>query len=264
MTHSQSLDPNIKNLEKISEESLKSLLIEEQVNQLDSESLNHVIKELALNDLFFLAKYLLGYKDLTKRTHGEICEVLQDQKVKRKLIVCPRGSFKSSLGVVAFSIFRAIQNPNIRILVDSELYTNSSNFIREIRLHLESTALTSLFGEFRTRHDWASGNLTIAQRTKNLKESTFSSGGIGTTRVGQHYDLIIMDDMNSNSNSQTPEACDKVYRHYLYNNAILDPGGEVVVIGTRYSGSDLIQRILENEVGVSDNETYQSPRTLIY
>jgi hypothetical protein len=154
------------------------------VVDLDPAVLREAYYNLCRTDLFFLAKQALGYKDITERTHGNICRILESEVPKRKLLVCPRGSFKSSLGVVAFSIFRALQNPSTRILVDSELYTNSANFIREIRGHLESELMESIFGNFKTKGDWTAGSLTIAQRTKNLKESTFTASGIGTEKTG--------------------------------------------------------------------------------
>lgn len=233
------------------EESSTSLLLE----TLDPKVAKEVLRHLCRTDLFFLAKEILGYKDLSEETHGPLCRLLEAKIPRRKLIVCPRGSFKSSLGCVAFPIFRALQNPNIRILIDSELFSNSANFIREIRGHLEGVPLTRLFGEFKNRKDWQSASLTIKQRSKNLKEPTFIAGGIGTTRTGQHYDIIVMDDLNSESNSGTPEACDKVYRHYLYNNAILEPNGEVAVIATRYSGSDVVQRIIDTELEDEQRES---------
>lgn len=209
----------------------------------------YALAETAKSDLFFLAKEVLGYRDILQRTHGPIIDALQKPN-KRKLIVCPRGSFKSSLCVVSFSILRLLQRPNIRILIDSELYTNSKGFIREIQAHLESELMTAVFGEFKTRRGWSEGAITIAQRTKNYKEPTILAGGIGTEKTGLHFDLIIMDDLNSPNNSQTPEARAKVIDHYRYCNAILEPDGEMVIVGTRYSSDDLIGHVLANEMGL--------------
>lgn len=221
-------------------------------NDFDIEVYRDAYREACVTDLFFLAKQALSYKDINERTHGNICRLLESKEKQRKLIVCPRGSFKSSLGVVAFSIFKALRNPNIRILIDSEIYTNSSNFIREIRGHLEGKLLQSVFGEFKTKKDWTEGTLTIAQRTRNLKESTFTASGIGTEKTGQHYDLIIADDLNSPKNSQTDEGRLKVIDHYRYLNAILEPDGEFILIGTRYAANDIYGFVIENELDEED------------
>jgi hypothetical protein len=203
---------------------------------------------------------LLGYKDVTAKTHGPIIKTLEADTT-RKLIVVPRGSFKSSIGVVGYSIWRLLKNPNERILVDSEIFANSKNFLREIRGHLESAPLFHLFGNFVTKDNWSQSSITIAQRTKNYKESSITCGGVGTVKVGQHYSVIIQDDMNSNKNSDTPEGIDKVIRHYKYTQSILDPGGTMVVIGTRYNSRDIPGFILKDELGLPDhpaNGTYDS------
>lgn len=140
-----------------------------------------------------------------------------------------------------------LKNPNLRILLDSELYTNSKNFLREIKDHLESPRIVRLFGEFKCS-TWNEGEIIISQRTAVKKEASITCTGIGAEKTGQHYDLIIMDDMNSPTNSNTPEGCAKVVQHYQYMQAILDPGGTLVLVGTRYSAADLIQYSIDNEI----------------
>lgn len=192
-----------------------------------------------------LAKELLGYKDLAEPTHGPMAAMLQDDS-RRKLICVPRGCLKSSLACVAYPIWLLVNNPNLRILIDSELWTNSATFIREIKLHLENPELTELFGVFKGS-TWNQDELIIQQRTKKLKEASITAGGVGTTKVGQHYDVIIHDDMNSPDNTNSPENAEKVIRHFKYNVSILEPTGTMVVIGTRYAENDCIGWILENE-----------------
>lgn len=231
-------------------------------NYLTPEICIAAMRSACTTDLFFLSKEILGYKDLTERTHGNISRLLESKDIQRKLIVTPRGSFKSSLGVVGFSIFRALQDPNIRILIDSEIYTNSSNFIREIKGHLANPVLEGAFGDFRSKSDWTEGSLTISQRSRNFKESTFTASGIGTEKTGQHYDLIIADDLNSPKNSQTDEGRQKVIDHYRYLNAILEPGGEFVLIGTRYAANDIYGFVIDNEIDEEDlNGIPHSKRT---
>lgn len=166
---------------------------------------------------------------------------------KRKLIVMPRGTFKSSVGVVGYSIWLLINNPNLRILIDSEKYENSKNFIREIKGKLEDKLVTDVFGQFRGKN-WNEGEITIAHRTANLKEASITASGVGAGKTGQHYDVIIHDDLNTEENSQNPEQRKKILRHYQMNTSILEPDGTLVVIGTRYAIDDVIGVILENEV----------------
>jgi len=204
------------------------------------------LKTLYKSDLYVFAKECLGYRDLSWDTHGEMISCLES-KSENKLIVMPRGSFKSSLGVVAYPIWRLINNPNLRVMIDSEVYTNSKNFIREIKGHIQSKKFTDVFGSW-IGPQWTEGEITISARNKVLKEASITASGIGAVKVGQHYDLIIMDDLNSGNNSETPEMREKVVRHYQMNTAILEPHGTMVVIGTRYAVDDVIGFIMQNEI----------------
>lgn len=205
-----------------------------------------IISRKSRQSLFYLSQNLLGYTDVNAHAHGKLVEVLES-KSKRKLIIMPRGSLKSSLACVAFPIWLLLNNPNERILIDSELYTNSKNFLREITAHLESPIFTAIFGKFKG-DVWNSDEIIIKQRTKVFKEGSITVGGIGTTKVGQHYTTIIGDDYCSPNNTNTIENAQKVIQHYRYNTSILEPNGTYVVIGTRYAETDLYQHIIDNEI----------------
>lgn len=206
--------------------------------------------------LWHTATRLLGYKDLTVQTHLPIITALEAQ-TKRKLICIPRGTFKSSIVSVAFPIWCLMRNPNLRIMLDSELYTNSKNFLREIKAHMYSAKFIELFGEW-TTDTWNESEIIIRPRTKILKDPSILAGGIGTTKVGVHVDMIIGDDYNSPQNSATPDARRKVVDHYQYNTSILELDGTYVVVGTRYAEDDLIGWILRNELGIDNHQKLAS------
>ena len=115
---------------------------------LNEAAIEHLRDEFR-ESLYSLAKIGLKYKDINLETHGKIIETLESD-VKRKLICVPRGCLKSSLACVAFPIWILLNEPNARILIDSELYTNSATFLREIKGHLTSPLFSSIFGSFKT------------------------------------------------------------------------------------------------------------------
>jgi hypothetical protein len=172
------------------------------LDKLSPESATEALKHFYLNDFYFFAKDLLGYKDLRWDVHGQFVGVFESD-APRKLVVMPRGTFKSTLGSVAYPIWRLMRDPNLTILLDSELYSNSKNFIREIKGHLSGEKITELFGP-QIGSKWDEGEIIIAPRSANRKEASITAGGVGTVKIGQHYDLIIGDDYNSPSNSETP------------------------------------------------------------
>lgn len=207
-----------------------------------------LIKEMALNDFLIYAKYVLGFQDIKWSTHGETIQALESDST-RKIIVLPRGTFKSSLCDVAYPMWRLERDPDLTILLDSELYTNSANFIREIKQHYASERYIGIFGE-REGGKWGESEIIVKNRTRYMrglrKEASITAGGVGTTKVGQHYDLIIGDDYNSPSNSDTIEKCEKVIQHVRYNMNILNPMGEYIFVGTRYAERDVIGWLLKD------------------
>lgn len=195
--------------------------------------------------LFDTAHTLLQYRDVNHATHDKVINILQSNGL-RKLICVPRGCLKSSIASVAYPCWLLINNPNLRILIDSELYTNSKNFLREIKGFLESERVTDVFGTFKSS-TWNEGEIIVKHRSQVRKEASITAAGIGTTKVGQHYDVIIGDDMNSQNNTNTTENAAKVVSHYRHNISILEPNGTYVVIGTRFSENDLIGHLLREE-----------------
>lgn len=215
--------------------------------------LDAVEKQLYLNSFYHFAKYCLHYKDMVPHVHGRMAKVLQEP-TPNKLICVPRGTFKSSLASVAYPIWRIIHNPNIRILIDSQLYSNATNYLREIKGHFEGNEkFRSIFGDYVGR-TWNDAEIIVAKRTTVKKEPTIVASGIGAQKTGQHYDLVIGDDLSSYDNCKTHEAAEKVVNHYKLYTSLLDPGGEKVIIGTRYSEIDIIGHIIKNELGIPNGD----------
>ena len=202
------------------------------------EAARLALKQAAEASFYLFAKYILGYRDLNMRTHEQAVQVLESD-AHRKFVIMPRGTFKSTLVSVAYPIWLLAKDPNKTILLDSEVYTNSKNFLREIRQHLASNELLRTVWGSWTGQVNSESELIIGQRTRNRKEASITVGGIETVKVGQHYDCIIGDDYNSPKNSDTPEKCRKVIDHVRYNLNILNPGGEYCFAMTRYAELDI-------------------------
>jgi len=123
---------------------------------------------------------------------------------KRKLIIMPRGTFKTTISSVAFPIWLLTKNPNLRIMLDSELYTNSKMRVREIRAQMESETFKKYYGDWKGI-PWSDGEITISTHTKIYKEPSVFASGISASKTGVHADFIIADDLNSPLNTNTSE-----------------------------------------------------------
>jgi predicted phage terminase large subunit-like protein len=186
--------------------------------------------------------------------HEELCNFIADTKKSKRLILMPRGSFKSSVCTVGYSLWRLVNDPNLRILISSETLAQSKVFLNGIKNHIEDNKLfKSLFGDLRPAKvdvTWKKDEITLGSRTKPIREPSVTASGVGVAKVGMHYDLIILDDVVSDKNVNTPDQIEKTLAHYKLLLSILDPGAELILIGTRYSYADLYGHILSEEAEI--------------
>lgn len=205
-------------------------------------------RAMGLQDLYFFDREVLGYKEMAPQPHRGLCRFVQNPEYLNQLILEPRGCFKTSCITIGYSIFSILHNNNIRILLDSEDLSITKTFLREIKGHFESNEeLIKLYGNH-VGDKWTEAEIIVGSRTKkHLKEPTIATSGIETTRVSQHYDLIILDDPHSQQNIGTPEQIEKVKTHFKLLFSLLDPGGKIIVIGTRWHFADLYSEIIEKE-----------------
>ena len=224
------------------------------------EAYKEALRQAYRDSLYHTCKHLFGFKDVTINTHIGIITALESD-TRRKLICVPRGTLKSTICSVAYPIWLLMNNPDLRILLDSELYTNSKNLLREIKGLVSTQRFIELFGDWRT-DTWNESEVIIAPRKKVMKEASITAGGIGTIKVGQHYEVIIGDDYNSPANSHSKEQRQAVIDHYQYNQSILEPNGIYAIIGTRYAEEDLIGWVLSNQLAQKNLEEFRNmPKT---
>jgi predicted phage terminase large subunit-like protein len=185
--------------------------------------------------------------------------LVQDQFDPKKnfvLIMMPRGTFKTSVVTVGFTLQNLLIDPNIRILLDSETYAKSKAFLSEIKGHLENNERYREIFKFihgcypddgKRNLIWSDSQIVTHARSVTRKEPTVSCSGIDKSINGMHYDLIIADDLHSEQNVTTKDQIDKVKDHYRFALSLLDPGKPMIIIGTRWDYNDLYQHILDYE-----------------
>ena len=205
--------------------------------------------EKSKQSLYYFCKVVLGYKDMLLVTHKWLCDLLEDDSKKRKLILMPRGTFKTSIIGIGYPIWYLLfRNPDKRFLIVSDTYTNASKVLFKIKFILENNEkLRLIFGDLRGKR-WREDEIDISLRKNYTKEPNISCASPDTTRVGQHYDIIILDDVVTDVNTQTEEQMRKTVEYFKTLFSILEPDGMIVINGTRWSNNrwELYQYILDN------------------
>lgn len=257
------------------------------LSEIEKEVFDSAIQKIAQRcryDLFYLTKYILGYDKMEPHVHEDLCKYtrpllpgipaeydfpsdtgekkgLESQflpKNNNLLLLMPRGTFKSSVITIGFSLQFILNDPDCRILIDSETYGKAKAFLMEIKGHLEMNdkfrqvfkAIHGIYpNETKRKQEllWTNTELNIAARKRWRKEPTFSCAGIDVTKNGMHYDLIICDDLHSEKNVTNKEQIDQVIDHWKLAYSLLDPNRPMIIIGTRWHELDLYQHILDNE-----------------
>jgi hypothetical protein len=197
-----------------------------------------------------------------------------DVRIKKRMILWPRGLFKTS--AVRVDIVQMILNyPNIRIcfltggdkLAKAQLGAIKRFFERPTKL------FKWLFPEFCLRdvrnrrvpefledgtpnpNAWetqpaklgTAHEFTIPCRTNDIfAQPTFCISTARSVKAGSHFDVIYIDDLVNETNYKKVEALQKCYQDYIDLCPLLEPTGFIIMTGTRYSYGDTYERIQED------------------
>lgn len=222
------------------------------------------------------------------------------KKKSRRLIEISRGYLKSTL-VVGYVLWRIYRNPAIRVLYGTNIKDLSQKFLREMRQWLEDPWLRRYIWDDRphiegklipdmdrSNRRWSNYNAVEDPDVSDNKkviwnntqiqvvrppdcifgEPTVFSTSVETRVTGQHYDLVVLDDIVDFMNSATPAGIRKtqVWGDDMENVVNRNPrryefeprydwqmpfvewlGDEVITLGTHYDPNDYYT-YLENNV----------------
>jgi len=192
-----------------------------------------------------------GGRHQFSKCHKELTDwALDGNRSSRRLVLMPRGHYKSTLLAVARTLWRLYQNPNIRIFIGSADFALSKSIIREIKTYLEDEELQEKLWnnrphkegrlvphmdkvgkQRRQSHDTEADDKKIVWRADAiqvvrddiLKEPSVVAGSVGSTATGFHYDEVIFDDVVNFENIDTEAKRDKLFRWIYDMESVLDP-----------------------------------------
>lgn len=210
------------------------------------------VRDRLRKELKLLCQGMLWYKDWD-RVHDEL-QAFLDKPSHKKAILLPRGHLKTSIVTVGVTVQAILRDPNVRVLIANQVWDIARSFLRAVKGHLETTVLPDgtsglpvLFGQFVSQR-WNEDEIIVRQRSnKGLKEPTVMTTGVEAETTGGHYDLIILDDLTGHQNSSTPEQREKTKRFRRSMIDLLEPGGKLLEIGTRWHLDDTFSEIFEKE-----------------
>ena len=178
---------------------------------------------------------------------------LKAADVDSGLLLGPRGSGKSTACDICYVLMRALQNPNINVLIASRALDQSKSFLSAIKGHIERPQFIEVFGDIRGKK-WDETAASVKDREPGQKEHTFHVAGADGAVVSKHFELIICDDLVDEKNAKT-ETQREVIMKFYYKSLLpcLKAEGEIRVLGTRYHPEDLYGHLIEKDPYYKDS-----------
>jgi predicted phage terminase large subunit-like protein len=237
----------------------------------------------ARTDLHWLCHNILGMKKIASHVHGPIIEFLQgfedvqgedrwdsakrafvytprasdpvdaipDERLRRRLILAPRGWYKTSLNIIAHTIQWILNFPDVTILIMHASQETAEQMLALIKYHFQhNETMRYFFPEFcakRGAKEFGTQTAFNCPTRRNWStSSTVSVAGVESVRTGMHYHVMKFTDIVDPKNSATKDQCEKiVYAYGMARNLLIGPAYWMDVEGTRYNFSDLYGRIVD-------------------
>lgn len=165
---------------------------------------------------------------------------LDSGEIDRIMLFLPPQHGKSSLVTESYTAWRLVCNPELRAIIGAYNQRHAETFGRRVRRLV-------------------SGWIEVAEDRKAAADWETTDGGgclsvgVGVGVTGRPGDLIVIDDpIKNRSEAESPTYRDRVWKWYtddVYTR--LQPGGQVILIQTRWHEDDLAGRILASEDGPS-------------
>lgn len=249
---------------KLADNLVTTLGLDEYDYRLKTDKLYRLLLEkqrrVATKSLYYFSKYVLQFKDIEIEPHWELCNFLQKYDKQDVLILLPRGTFKSTICSVSYPLWKLIVDISLRFLISSGELSNSQGFLGLISDHItKNLNFIRLLGDLSGNKSdtWTKTSISLAGRRLLRAEDSITASSVKITKVSQHYDFAILDDLVNEKNVTTKDQMDQVWNYLQLILPLLDPikksptgetkPGPRKVIGTRWSFDDAYGRILAEE-----------------
>jgi len=222
------------------------------MHQLKEHCLKAYVLEKAENDFIFFATYFFDhflaypnssfhrflYNELERITKAEISQMVA--------IAAPRGNAKSSITSLIFPLWCAIFKKKKFIIIISDTATQANLFLEGIRSEVESNEkLKDIFGEL-------AGVIWRAEDIVFKNDIRITALGArkkirGLRHKESRPDLIILDDIENDENTESPDQRKKIYD--WYSKAVSKAGDnntDIIIVGTILHYNSLLAKLLNN------------------
>lgn len=223
------------------------------------------LREACERSLYVFCKAVMGNSAFTTHLHLPLCRWLGTVPPRKKLLLTPRGTFKTTMAI-GLATWATIQQPyrnplfpgkdgrNLRILFAAENEKRAISRIGRIRRIYEKNAL---FRALWPSHVWNTSQeadiWTVSRfalpRTEDYPEATFETAGVDSGSTGGHFDMMVKDDLIGLRSRKQPELMKAAIEWWDTSHSYCDDPNKSLdfVFGTRWSAEDLYSHIFDHE-----------------
>lgn len=217
------------------------------------------LRDLAMSDLRAFVGLVAPQLHLGHCHHDLLYFLMREDEYQ--LVLWPRGHLKSTLLAYA-AAWHIINNPSITIVylsATADLAEKQTGLIKNI---LDSSIVHKYWPELLPEEEgkrelWRTSEFNVGhwrRKEEVTRDPTLKAAGITGNITGFHADLLCLDDLVTADNSETKTQRDEVNSKYSYLASILNAGGMVKAVGTRYHPDDLYDKLINMTVDLYNDD----------
>ncbi len=174
---------------------------------------------------------------------------LANKKINRLIINMPPRHTKSEFASYLLPAWMVGRNPKLKIIQATHTGELAVRFGRKAKTLIDSEDYSKIFDTTLREDSQAAGRWETAQGGE------YFAAGVGGAITGRGADLLIIDDPHSEQDAMSANAFENAYEWYTSGpRQRLQPGGQIVLVMTRWNKKDLTGILLDNQKKVKGDQ----------
>src|SRR6056300_244118 len=174
---------------------------------------------------------------------------LASGEINRLIVNMPPRHTKSEFASYLLPAWMVGRNPKLKIIQATHTGELAVRFGRKAKTLIDSDEYSKIFDTTLREDSQAAGRWETAQGGE------YFAAGVGGAITGRGADLLIIDDPHSEQDAMSLNAFDNAYEWYTSGpRQRLQPGGQIVLVMTRWSKKDLTGILLDNQKKVKGDQ----------
>lgn len=223
-------------------------------------------------DNFFAFMRLLNPHYLYGDIHEKLCAWLSSPDANaRQLALLPRGHLKSHI-VAGYCTWLITYQPWITIV-----YLSAGEDLAKDQLYAIKNMMTSdtykklwpemLLDEEGRREQWSAYSFNVDhpdRKRRGIRDHTIIVKTVKSNAIGLHCDVVVFDDVVVPQFADTAIGRSEVNRSLAQFTSILNPGGRIKAVGTRYNPGDAYQGMIDAvyPIWIAEDQEFQGEAQL--